>query len=236
MRAHRLNESDVEVIHQLSDLYLSLGSLEAAEKMVRKGLSLDGSNVKLLYDKARLYSKQKDYPTVIEAVEKAMAQGDTTDYYQMMVGIAYIKVDSLDRGIEHLQALVKRKQDNEHTHHYLGLAYLGKGETEEGKKHLEKAIELGVTPKMGRFQADLASVLEDGKDYAGAIEHYRKAWEYGGRPKHLFFLARNCDLYYKDKSIALRYYRQYLDTDHMKFREYSRQRIAALKEIIHFQQ
>lgn len=40
---------------------------------------------------------------------------------------------------------------------------------------------------------------------------------------------------YKDKKIALRYYEQYLNSPDQKYRDYAKQRIPQLREIIHFQ-
>lgn len=234
LRAHELNEADIETIDQLSNLYLALNDLESAELMIGRGRNIDPNNVGLLYNQARLEQKRKNHESVAVSIEKAMAQGDTSDYYQMMLGVAYIHLDSVEQAIEHLEAIVDRGKDSEYTHHYLGLAYRSKEEHEKSIEHFEKAIELGISEKMGDFQADLASVLIEQNNYRSAIAHYREALKYKPAAEHLFHLARACDQYYKDKKIAMKYYEQYLSTDDKKFRNYTEQRIKQLKEFIHF--
>ncbi|MCB0634569.1 MAG: tetratricopeptide repeat protein [Lewinella sp.] len=234
LRAHELNEADIETIDQLSNLYLTLNDLESAELMIRRGRNIDPNNVGLLYNQARLEQKRKNHEQVVEAIQKAMTQGDTSDYYQMMLGVAYIYLDSVDQAIEHLEAIVDRGKDSEYTHHYLGLAYRAKDENEKSIAHFEKAIELGISEKMADFQADLASVLVEQNDFRSAIEHYREALKYEPSAEHVFHLARACDQYYKDKKIALKYYEQYLNSKDQKFRTYTEQRIKQLKEFIHF--
>lgn len=233
IRAHELNEGDVEIIDQLSDIYLAMNELEYAERVLQKGLNIDPNNIKLLYNQARLFQKRKDYPTVALAVEKAMAQGDTSDYYQMMLGVAYLRLDSLDRSIFHLERIVSRGKDSDRTHHYLGLAYKALDKMEKSVEHLELAIELGISEQMGTYQSDLASIHMSENQFKSAISRYKKAYQYEPKSEYLFHLARACDLYYRDKKPALKYYDQYLASNDQKFREYSTQRIKQLKEIIH---
>lgn len=233
IRAHELNEGDVEIIDQLSDIYLALNELEYAESVLQKGLNIDPNNIKLLYNQARLFQKQKDYPTVAYAIEKAMSLGDTSDYYQMMLGVAYLRTDSLDQSVFHLERIVARGKDSDRTHHYLGLAYKELGEMDKSVAHLEKAIKKGISEQMGTYQSDLASILVSENKYKAAISRYKKAYEYEAKSEYLFHLARTCDLYYKDKKPALKYYDQYLASNDKKFQEYSTQRIKQLKEIIH---
>ena len=235
LKAHEISEHDIEVIDQLVTIYLALGELDFAESLLKKGLHLDAKNIKLLQNKARLNQKRKNHEAVIKAIETAMEQGDTSNYYQMMIGVAYLHVDSIDKAIFHLESIVMREKDTEHTHHYLGLAYREKGDLDKSIFHLEKAIEMGISPKIDIYHADLAAVLESEYQYKQAAHHFEKAHEYTQKPEYLFHLARNFDLYYKDKSIALKYYKKYLTSNDEKYQDYTRQRIEQLKEIVHFQ-
>ncbi len=235
MKAHRLNDKDLEVIDMMCSIYLALNAYEPVEPLLQKGLNLDGQNIKLLQTQARLKQKLKDHAGVVESIEKTMVQGDTSDYYQMMLGVAYLKIDSTEKAIEHLSAIVQRGEDTEHTQHYLGLAYLEKEQFDSSQLHLEKAVEMGISKKMSVYHADLAQLMQTQYKYKAAIEHYEKAYAYSKDPEHLFHLARNCDLYYKDKRIASKYYRKYLNTGDAKFQEYTEDRIKQLREIIHFQ-
>lgn len=235
LKAHSLNEADIEVIDQLCNIYLSLEELDYTEQILEKGLRLDGKNIKLLYNKARLAQKRQDHPTVVEAIESAMTLGDTSNYYQMMLGVAYLKVDSVDQAIRHLEMIVERDKATEHTHHYLGLAYHQKEQMDLAIEHLQKAVKLGISEKITTYHADLARLFVEKNDHKAAIEHYQAAYDYSGEEEYLFHVARHHDLYYKDKRMAMRYYEKYLRSNDEEFREYSTQRVAQLKEIIHFQ-
>ncbi|MBK7873103.1 MAG: tetratricopeptide repeat protein [Saprospiraceae bacterium] len=236
LKAHELNPADIETIDQLSSLYILSEQLDYAESVLRSGLNIDPNNIRLLQNKARLFNKKRDYLTVIQAIEKTMEQGDTSEYYQMMVAVAYLQMDSLDKAITNLEHIVTREEDTEHTHQYLGLAYRKKGDAEKSIAHFEKAIEKGISGKVHSYYGDLGAIYEEKGDYRKAITHYQKAYEYEPQAEYVFFQARNNDLAYRDKRIALKQYEQYLATKDPKFKEYAEQRIQQIKELIHFNQ
>ena len=151
-----------------------------------------------------------------------------------MIGVAYLDVDSIDQAIFHLESIIEREKDTEHTHHYLGLAYREKEMHDKSIEHFERAIKKGISPKIDIYHSDLAAVLELEYDYKAAAQHFEKAYEYKGKKEYLFHQARNYDLYYKDKKIALKYYKKYLATNDEKYKDYTKQRIEQLKEIVHF--
>ena len=236
IKAHSLNPADTEVITRLSTIYLAMDELGFAAEMIEKGLQLDARNIPLLQAKARLHHKQKAHELVAATIESIMVQGDTSEYYQMMLGVAYLHLDSLELSLAHLQAIVDREEDTEHTHHYLGLVHRKLGNPERSQAHFEQAIDKGISPKTGTYFNDLGNLAEQQGDLRTAIDHYRSAISYGAPVETHFFLARASDQYFKDKSIALRHYQDYLGTGHKEFQAYTEQRIGQLKEIIHFQQ
>jgi len=235
LKAHQLNPRDIEVIDQLSNIYLKTDNLEYAEEMIRKGLNTDPNNIKMLQNKARFHKKKSEHEGVVEAVNKTMMLGDTSDYYQMIVGVAYLYLDSLEQATFHLKELVRREKDTEHTHHYLGVAYHKMDSLERSIEHFELAIKKGISEKIDLYYADLGSIYEEQKDYKSAIQYYEKAYEHSTEAELLFFLARNHDFYYKDKKMAMRYYQKYYDSGDLKYRKYTEDRMERLKEVIHFQ-
>lgn len=232
-KAHTLNPSDLVVINELAEVYLELDALEYAEIMTNKGLELSDENIKILYTAARVQNKKKAYENVIELLGKAQEQGDTNAYYQTMLAVSYLQLDSLDKGIYQLEHIVSKEKDTEHTHHYLSIAFDEKGEEDKSMYHLEKALEKAISPKTSTYYEELAGHYDRKKDYKKALELYEEAYAHSEKEVYLFYIARNTDLFYKDKGMALRQYKKYLATGNKKHQEYSTQRIAQLKEVIH---
>ncbi|MEM6376849.1 MAG: hypothetical protein AAF705_01475 [Bacteroidota bacterium] len=233
--AHRLNSSDLEVIDQLVDIYIALDDVPSAEQLLRKGLNHDQENIKLLRNQARIHQKKQEHTGVVNTVNKIMSKGDTADYYQTILGVAYIKLDSVDQGIFHLEKIVDRDKADDRIFHYLGLAYFQKEVYDTSQLYLELAIEAGVSSKMDAYHGDLAILLDKQKLYRPAIKHYKKALEYKRTPEYVFQLGHLSDNYYKDKKIALKLYKEYLATKDKKYRNFTTSRIEQLKEYLHFQ-
>jgi tetratricopeptide (TPR) repeat protein len=235
LRAHDLNPADMEVLDQLTSIYLSLDQLDFAEQLLRKGLSRAPNNIALLQNQARLHQKRNEHTGIVESIEKTMALGDTNDYYQMMLGVAYLKIDSLDQGIWHLDKIVERNEATDKTHHYLGLAHFYKKNYEKADEHFSLAIELGVSPKMGDYYEDLAQVKLKTRNRPQAIALYKKALEFKQDPETLYLLANQSDIYYRDKSIALRLYREYVASGDSTYMTDAEARIKHLREVVHQQ-
>jgi tetratricopeptide (TPR) repeat protein len=231
LKARLLNPTDMEVIEQLSSLAIAAGQLEDAEKLLDEGLEIDGNNIRLLQTQARLWSKRKEYQLAADAIEKTLYQGDTSDYYQMLLAISYCQLDSFDKAIYHLEDLVTRKKDTEQTHEYLGFAYRKRGDLALGQFHYEMAIKMGISEKIDAYYANLGETLEKQGKYREAIAQYEKAYSYNSKAAYLFCLGYNYDLAYKEKRTALKYYKQYLASQDKEYQDYTLKRVEALKNI-----
>ena len=235
LEALNRNPEDMESIDQLADIYIALDDLKSAQQIVDNGLNLDQKNLKLLYNRARIYQKQQNHEGVVETLRSTLEQGDTTDYYQMMIGVAFLRLDSLDQGIFHLEQVVNREKADDKTYHYLGLGYFRKDSIGRSKSYFELAIAAGTAPRMYAYQGDLGLLYDKKKQLRKAIEHYKKSVEARPVPEYIFHLAHASDRYYKDKRIALERYQEYFRTEDKKYRNFTAQRIEQLKEHLHFQ-
>ena len=235
-QAHVLNPSDIGVLAQLGELYLKLDQMEYASDFIKKGLQLNANNFALLYVNARIKNKQKDNKGVIENIEKAMALGDTIIYYQKLLGAAYIKEGEFEKGKYHFERIVAKGKDGESTHYYLALAYDGLNDKKKAIEHYQKAIELGISENTALYYRNLGADFEDIHDLRSAIKSYKSALIYTNASSVYYDLGRICDVYYKDKKIALKYYNKFLkkaaknDTERIQL---VKARIASLKEYIH---
>ena len=162
-KAHALNEKDIATITDLAIAYLELKALDYADQIIDKGMALDSSNIKVLYTNARIRNAFDDYPAIVRSVGRAMELGDSTNYYAMMISVAYLKTNQLDSCIYHLNRVIARERDSEHTHHYMALAYELKGDFDKAAEHFEIAIEKGISKKVPRYHQDLAELYEKSK-------------------------------------------------------------------------
>jgi len=152
-----------------------------------------------------------------------------------MLGYTYIQIDSFDRAIFHLSKAILNEGTKEYAHYNLAVAFEKKEDMESAKYHLQEAIKAGISTNVDTYHRQLARLHTAEGNLKEAIPHYQDAYKYGEDPLILFYLGRASDKYYADKNIALRYYRKFVKSayEHKEYKDYSKSRIAALKEYLH---
>ena len=233
-KAYELNGRDLVVIDEYSALLLGMKQVELAEEIIGKGLRLAPDNLKLLYTKANILYYQKDYESIVSTLQHSMSLGDTVQYYQKMIAASYLHLEQFDSCIFHLNQIVLKKQDSELTHYQLALAYRGLENLPKSEEEYEWAIKMAISESTGLYYRNLALLLDEQNKLKPAIQAWKKAIEYSpDQSIYLYYLAKDCDTYYKDKKIARRYFRKFYKTKNPEYREYVRKRIQYLNGIIH---
>ena len=155
-QAHELNKKDLVVINELSSLLLQIRQAPTAEAIINKGLKLAPDNLKLLYTKSDILHHKKDHENVVSTITHAMSLRDTSQYYQKMIGAAYLHLEKFDSCIYHLNEIVRKREDSELTHYQLALAFKGIGDLTQSEIEYQAAIEKGISENVGIYFKNLA--------------------------------------------------------------------------------
>jgi len=234
-RANKLNPRDVLTLKGLAEVCVVNNQMELADSLIKKGLEIDSENIGLSYLLAKSKYKQKQYDTVTLILEGLRGHIDLNSYYNKLLGYSYLQIDSVDLAIQKLQLALVDDEDSEKLHYYLATAFEKKKEMDGALVHYEKAAKFGVSPDLDLYHRNVARLANNEKNYKKAIAHYKDAYKYGEDPVVLYYLAAVCDTYYKDKSIALTYYKKYIKSghSHTEYLDYAKKRSRYLKEIMH---
>jgi tetratricopeptide (TPR) repeat protein len=148
-----------------------------------------------------------------------------------MLGISYFQLNEFSKTVECMNYLLMSGMKNEWIYYYLGVSYRELNKIPESIDAMTKAIGEGISDSIGIYYSQLAKSYEESKDYKKAIYYYQAAYESSKSNILLYHLARNYDVYFKDKSTAIAYYKRYLATDDtIKLaREYSKRRLNVLE-------
>ena len=233
--AYRINSRDILALRGLAELCVANDQMSMADSLVQMGLEIDAENISLYLLLARSKYKQKQYDSVTFVLEDVQRHVDLDSYFNKLLGYSYLQIDSVDQAIQKLSmALVSDKQP-EKLHYYLASAFEKKEEYEGALEHYTKAVQFGISPDLDLYHRNTARMAYQNKNMKKAIEHYKDAYKYGKDPLILYHLATISDQYYKDKSIAINYYKRYLKSahSHAEFREYAQKRSRYLKEQEH---
>lgn len=234
-KAYRLNQRDILTVKSLAEIRITLGEYAEADSLLHLAFDLDSTDVGLQLLSAKNYYRLKDYSATVRMLVKANISTGLDNYNMKMLGYSFMQIDSLDRAIFWLTQSLVNETNPEYAHYYLGNAYHKKEEVEYAKMHYEKAIEAGISKNMGKYHVSLAKIYEEEKNLSKAIKQYEKAYAYTKNPLYLYQLALAADLYYADKTIAVRYYEKYMKSGHdnSAYLKYSFERSGYLREIAH---
>ncbi|MCB0673742.1 MAG: tetratricopeptide repeat protein [Saprospiraceae bacterium] len=233
-QARSLNPDDIDVLLSLGNLFANNEQVKEADSLFYLAFQLDSTNLQVLLQRAKTKYALRDYALVVKLLERTRGRLDLNPYYQKMFGYAYLQIDSVDKAIHILENLLE-KDDTEYTHYYLGMAYTVKEDPDKAIFHLEQAVQKSISPNIGLYYAQLGLLCKQENKWKEAIQNYDEAYAYSGVAKYLFFKAQVSDLYYKDKTIALKLYQKYLATAdaNVEYTSYANDRIRYLKEFIH---
>ena len=234
-KANKLNPKDALTLKGLAEICLANNQVQMADSLIRKGIDVDRENISLYYLLSRSKYKQKQYDSVTVILESIQGMVDLNSYYNKLLGYSYLQIDSVDLAIHKLQLALVDEEESEKLHYYLASAFEKKENEEGAMYHFAKAVEFGKSPDLDLYHRNLARLANNAKDYKTALAHYKDAYKYGKDPVVLYYLATISDIYYKDKSIAMNYYKKYMKSGHAHeaYQEYASSRLQYLKEQKH---
>ncbi|MEM9544758.1 MAG: tetratricopeptide repeat protein [Bacteroidota bacterium] len=234
-QAFKLNPRDILTIKGLAELLIGNNQMMVADSLISSGLEMDSENISLYYLLARSKYKQKQYDSVTFILEGLRGKIDLNSYYNKLLGYSYLQIDSVELAIQKLQLALVDEPESEKLHYYMATAYEKQENAEGALDHYQKAAQYGRSPDLDLYHRNTARIAHQENKYKMAIAHYRDAFKYSEDPVILYYLASISDSYYKDKSIAINYYRRYIKSGHSnnEYQEYANRRSRYLKEIQH---
>ena len=231
MQTVTLNPRDIEAYSHLCRILLEAEQYPYVDSILTEVLKT-GENAQLRLLLARAKLGQDQYNDVIVNVETILTTKDTTATYARLLGISYFQLDRYERVIPCMQFLVGKGVKADWIYYYLGVSYQEQGNIQDAIFYLNLAIQESISDHIGAYYTQLASAHEQAKDFKNAIRNYKLAYETSKTDILLYHLARNYDVYYKDKAQAQRYYKKYLESEDtvQLARKYSEHRLGVLSD------
>jgi tetratricopeptide (TPR) repeat protein len=212
-KAINLDGNDIESIASLANLYLNIPQDDLAEPLIKKGFELDSSSIKIRYLRSRLFYRGNDFKGVRKDILYVMSLGDSTAYYQRLLGTAYYQMDSIPQAIATFKRLISVGEDTENVRAGLAFALLKSTENNheilyEANQNFNQAIDLGTSDRISDYELGIADVYDKNGDTEFAIRNLQRI--INARPKAVFRLAEIYEKKKNDKELALVYYQEYI--------------------------
>jgi len=246
-----LNNNNSKTILRLAKLYYNDQEFDEAEKTLQEGLSNNSQNKALNKMIAEVFYKKKQYEEAIIKYLYVTSIGDTSAQTYQRLGLSYyymsftksinnkeMKELKLNEAISAFTKSYQKDRANSVTALYLGLCNKALDKHETAIKYFEESLNKMFPDYIGEVYKNLAISNEQLVNYHDAIINYQKAIKYLPSNNILtFYLASVYDRYYKDKSVAIPYYKKFLkknNSDDIKLIEYTKSRLEQLDKDINF--
>jgi tetratricopeptide (TPR) repeat protein len=226
-QALRLNARDTESSVALANTLMVMEQYKRVDSIVQAAMILEPSFKPLILLNARSAFEQRQYGTVVGTLNRLLENTDTTALTARLLGISYFHLGEYEKLISCMQFLLTNKYDFEWVYYYTGVAFRELGDAKGSVSWLKLAVEKSISENTSVYYAQLGQSYEGVGDHSAAIKAYRAAYEFSKDGILLYHLARNYDVYYKDKTTAVAYYQRYLESDDTirLAREYAKKRM-----------
>ncbi len=242
-----LNDSNTKTILRLAKLYYNDKQLNQAVKLLQHGLTQNSKSKKLNKMFADIFYKKKQYEEAIIKYLFLITIGDSSAQTYQKLGMSYyylsfnngyqkekVRELKLNEGIEALTKANNKDETDPITTLYLGLCYKELSQHDEAIKYFEETLNRVFPDYLDEIYSNLGISYGETKNYIESIRAYKEALSFNpGKTNLYFYLANIYDNYYKDKSVAVLYYKKFLNEDaniDEKLAEYSKSRIELLNK------
>ncbi len=246
-KAHMLNKYDPLTALQLAKIYYEYKKFDDALNLLSQSLSFNSLNIPLTRLYAEILYKLKRYKSASVQFSQLLTLGDSTFSNFQRLGLSLYSTASvsdtsdstdMNQAITMLKKSLRIEKQNPLSLLYLGLGYKSLNNFDEAIKYLNEALSSMIPDYIDNVYINLGASYEIVKNYRSAIKSYHSALDYNSESSvAILRLATLYDKLYKDKSVALAYYKKYLrckNNNDKRLIDYANERIDKLTELIHF--
>ena len=175
-KAYDLNPKDLSIIlHLMQSLYEMTG-YGAALKYANEGLEVYPNHPLILKKKAKVLIAAEWYENALTILKDLDSKNllKQSDYKQL--GICYMQTKQYEPALRNFNKIISVEEfmNDPILNFYVGICYARLHEIEEAISHLETALVFITSPMKASMHLQLAKSYNDNREFARAIEQYKK--------------------------------------------------------------
>lgn len=220
-------------IASLAKSFYKLNDPDSTSLFVAKGLAINPNHFELNQLKINLFYRKEAYEEALPLLHNLDTIYPKEPYPKDLLGKIYYNLDSLDLSESYFNKV--RRLDREY---FKALTYLGHISLKQ-KKYRKAMLNYTMATYVGKERRDeeyygLGTMYYETEKPQEAIRMFKKAVEENPRNyRALYQQAKLSDDYYKDKSIAYKLYKKYLERVYSKDKvitKYVEKRVSEIKK------
>ncbi len=232
--AHRLNSLNELTIMELSNLYYAKKQFISAMRIINDGLAVYPLSCEFWTRKGDIFLGMKNYTGALSCYDCSLKLGDSSFTNLKNSGLCFYLTGEYDSAAIFLGNAVELNKKDPTSYFYLGASYKEMNNYNDAIQNFFAALKLLKNDYLPGVYTQLASSYYSLKDYRKALYFYKDALEEAPRKFQLnLYIASVYERLYKDKSVAMRYYKKFLadsaEAD-KKLVKYAKDKLAAYTE------
>lgn len=210
--AHRLNPANADVAYNLAMISISLRKNAEADSVLTNTLKFDPENRHLLFGKAVTLEKLQHYDDAIAVCQTLLDLGtDSLEVFQILGPLHFYKRD-YKKCLEVMKWLELASGDlSEGNMFIMGVSYAWTGNRALGLEYIDRAIELGISPSMGRYYSEKGRIYQVANQFAEAVNAYKQGLRYNEDARSSYNVALIYDYHLNKPKESLPFYKKFVE-------------------------
>jgi tetratricopeptide (TPR) repeat protein len=231
LKAYKIDREHIKSIHQLALAYTFLRDKDSANIFINKGLAVNPNHINLNKLKINNLYREEKFTEAIQFLQRIDTLEPNEHYTQKMLGRCYFNFKKYEKAKKYFNKAIRIDRSDFKAYTYLGDINFEKKKFYKAQLDYMVATFAGKEPRdveyyqLARVYKELGNPKEELKSYKKAFEENRKNY------KALYQLAKTSEEYYKDKRIAYKHYKNYINRFERKDSVLTKHAKARLKEI-----
>lgn len=235
LKVFKIDSLHTRSMFHLARFFKTIRDKDSARLFINKALAINPNNTKFLPLKINDLYRQKKYNLALHCALQLDSLSPNNLFAKQRIGLSYWKLKNYDKAKKYLRNAIRIDREEKNSYYYLGLIHKDLKDYKMAKLYFKQAI-YHEKPDIDNEYYHLGIIAQQEENPTDAIKYFKKSFENNHRNYiALFELAVMSDLYYKDKSIALQYYKKYIERFLNKNKEndaYVRKRIKEIEETL----
>lgn len=230
--ANRINPFDGDVAYELAIELNLMKKTTDAYRIIEQAYLADTSNYLLLKAKLPLSLSLKKLKETEIIGNKLLSSGDSSTFVLNTMAKLAMENKAYLEAISFFKVMERYNQQSESSLYYTAVCYQKLNDLIQAKTYTNAAIDFSISPNVSGYYNLLGYLEEASGANLKAQKAYLKALQFEHTGKIYYSLALLQDFKLKNPSMALKYYRQYLqskpDEQQAENINYTKERIKAL--------
>ncbi len=230
---YRRDTTHLKSIYELSKFYKQLKFKDSTTLFIDKGLRLNPKSINFNQLKAKEAYSNKDYQTVLIHLEKLEDLNFKTIFTYKLYGLTYMKLEDYEKAKKYFQKALKKNYNDSSLLYNMGVVQKLLGDLKRAEFSFMHSI-MSQKQDIDKQYYEIGLINLEQNKFQKAIVNFEKSFKNNSNNHYsLFQLALACDDFYKDKSIALKHFENYIkrfDAKDKKMTTYVIKRLREMKK------